>query len=149
MIKLEVIEVAEPSQYALGGLKAYAAIATDAQDELLRSALATAFDKVQRTADVALLPGRWKVYAEDHSRVIRVYMGGRVVSATDINGAVSFIQSGCRVAVGTDEAVEVEFTTEATPANYARYITVVYQYATALYDGQDDKTLNRILNQCL
>lgn len=149
MIRLEVIEIAEPGKSALDDLKAYAAIATDAQDSLLMPALATAFDKVQRTADVALLPGRWKVYAEDHTRVIRVYMGGRVVSATDNSGNVSFNQRGCRVYVGTDEAVEVEFTTEVIPANYARYITVVCQYATALYDGQDERTLNRILNQCL
>ena len=149
MIRLDVIEIAEPSKSALDDLKAYAAIATDAQDSLLMSALTTAFDKVQRTADVALLPGRWKVYAEDHARVIRVYMGGRVVSVTDNSGNVSFNQRGSRVYVGTDEAVDVEFTTDVIPANYARYITVVCQYATALYDGQDERTLNRILNQCL
>lgn len=149
MIRLEVIEIAEPGSYALGDLKAYAAIATDAQDSLLKSILATAFDKVQRTADVALLPGRWRIVADDHARVLRVYMGGRVQKVTDSTGEVSFNQRGGRVYVVTDDAVEIEFTTEVIPANYARYIPVVCQYATALYDGQDDKTLNRILNQCL
>lgn len=149
MIRLEVIEIAEPGSYALGDLKAYAAIANDAQDSLLKSILATAFDKVQRTADVALLPGRWRIVAEDHARALRVYMGGRVQKVTDSTGEVSFNQRGSRVYVGTDDAVEIEFTTEVIPANYARYIPVVCQYATALYDGQDDKTLNRILNQCL
>ena len=149
MIRLEVIEIAEPGSYALGDLKDYAAIATDAQDSLLKSILAAAFDKVQRTADVALLPGRWRIVAEDHTRVLRVYMGGRVQKVTDSTGEVSFNQRGSRVYVGTDDAVEIEFTTEVIPANYARYIPVVCQYATALYDGQDDKTLNRILNQCL
>ena len=149
MIRLEVIEIAEPGSYALGDLKAYAAIANDAQDNLLKSILATAFDKVQRTADVALLPGRWRIVADDHARVLRVYMGGRVQKVTDSTGEVSFNQRGSRVYVGTDDTVEIEFTTEVIPANYARYIPVVCQYATALYDGQDDKTLNRILNQCL
>lgn len=150
MIRLDVIEIEEPSSYALDGLKAYAAIATDAQDSLLLSALATAFDKVQRTADVALLPGRWQVVAEDHPGYISVYMGGRVTSVRRVDGSsVSFNQQGRRVIVGTNSDVVIEFTTEVIPANYARYITVVCQYATALYDGQDERTLNRILNQCL
>ena len=90
-LKLRLLEVAEPSDYALDDLKRYAAVADEAQDTLLRSALANAFDKVQRTADVALLPGRWKICAEDYPRVLNVYMGGRVVSVTDGNGnAVSY-----------------------------------------------------------
>ena len=151
MIRLELIEVAEPSDYALEDLKRYAAVADEAQDTLLRSAIANAFDKVQRTADVALLPGRWKVCAEDHTRVLNVYMGGRVVSVTDGNGnAVSFNQRGRKVYVGSDDYVEVEFTTEVIPAEYARLLPVVCQYATALYDGQtDQRILNQILSQCL
>lgn len=151
MIRLELIEVAEPSDYALEDLKRYAAVADEAQSILLRSALANAFDKVQRTADVALLPGRWKICAEDYPRVLNVYMGGRVVSVTDGNGnAVSFNQRGRRVYVGSDDYVEVEFTTEVIPAEYARLLPVVCQYATALYDGQtDQRILNQILSQCL
>ena len=151
MIRLELIEVAEPSDYALEDLKRYAAVADEAQDTLLRSAIANAFDKVQRTADVALLSGRWKVCAEDHTRVLNVYMGGRVVSVTDGNGnAVSFNQRGRKVYVGSDDYVEVEFTTEVIPADYARLLPVVCQYATALYDGQtDQRILNQILSQCL
>jgi hypothetical protein len=151
MIRLELIEVAEPSDYALEDLKRYAAVADEAQGTLLRSALANAFDKVQRTADVALLPGRWKICAEDYPRVLNVYMGGRVVSVTDGNGnAVSFNQRGRRVYVGSDDYVEVEFTTEVIPAEYARLFPVVCQYATALYDGQtDQRVLNQILSQCL
>ena len=151
MIRLELIEVAEPSDYALEDLKRYAAVADEAQDTLLRSALANAFDKVQRTADVALLPGRWKICAEDHTRVLNVYMGGRVVSVTDGNGnAVSFNQRGRRVYVGSDDYVEVEFITEVIPAEYARLLPVVCQYATAIYDGQtDQRVLNQILSQCL
>lgn len=151
MIRLELIEVAEPTDSALEDLKNYAAVVDNSQDSLLRSALATAFDKVQRTADVALLPGRWKICAEDHTRVLNVYMGGRVVSVTDGNGnAVSFNQRGRRVYVGSDDYVEVEFTTEVIPADYARLLPVLCQYATALYDGQtDQRILNQILSQCL
>lgn len=152
MIRLELIEVAEPTDSALEDLKNYAAISCgNEQDSLLRSALATAFDKVQRTADVALLSGRWKVCAEDYPRMLNVYMGGRVVSVTDGNGnAVSFNQRGRRVYVGSDDYVEVEFITEVIPAEYARLLPVVCQYATAIYDGQtDQRVLNQILSQCL
>ena len=129
----------------------YSSVVGESQDNVLKLALATAFDKVQRTADVALLPGRWKICAEDHTRVLNVYMGGRVVSVTDGNGnAVSFNQRGRRVYVGSDDYVEVEFITEVIPAEYARLLPVVCQYATAIYDGQtDQRVLNQILSQCL
>lgn len=151
MIRLELIEVAEPTDSALEDLKNYAAVVDNSQDSLLRSALVTAFDKVQRTADVALLPGRWKICAEDYPRVLNVYMGGKVVSVTDENGnAVSFNQRGRRVYVGSDDYVEVEFTTNIIPAEYCRLLPVVCQYATAIYDGQtDQRVLNQILSQCL
>ena len=151
MIRLELIEVAEPTDSALEDLKNYAAVVDNSQDSLLRSALVTAFDKVQRTADVALLPGRWKICAEDYPRVLNVYMGGRVVSVTDENGnAVSFNQRGRRVYVGSDDYVEVEFITNIIPAEYCRLLPVVCQYATAIYDGQtDQRVLNQILSQCL
>jgi hypothetical protein len=151
MIRLELIELAEPSADALEDLKRYAGVVDNGQDKLLFNALVTAMDKVQRTADSALLPGRWKVCAEDYPRVLNVYMGGRVVSATDSNGnAVSFNQRGRRVYVGSDDYVEVEFTTEVIPAEYARLLPVVCEYATALYDGQtDSRILNQILAQCL
>lgn len=151
MIRLELIELAEPSADALEDLKLYAGVVDNGQDKLLFNALATAMDMVQRTADTALLPGKWKVCADDYPRVLNVYMGGRVVSATDSNGnAVSFNQRGRRVYVGSDDYVEVEFTTEVIPAEYARLLPVVCEYATALYDGQtDSRILNQILAQCL
>lgn len=151
MIRLELIEMAEPSADALEDLKRYAGVVDNGQDKLLSNALATAMDKVQRTADTALLPGRWKVCAEDYPRVLNVYMGGTVVSVTDGKGnAVSFNQRGRRVYVGSDDYVEVEFTTEVIPAEYVRLLSVVCEYATALYDGQtDSRILNQILAQCL
>lgn len=151
MIRLQIIELAEPSASALEDLKNYAAVVCgNEQDSLLKSALVTAFDKVQRMADVALLPGRWKVCADDHSGIVPVYMGGKVVSITDEYGdVVRYNQRGGRVHLSTEDYVEVEFVTDVIPANYARYMPVVCQYATALYDGQDDKVLNSILKQCL
>lgn len=151
MIRLELIELAEPSADALEDLKLYAGVVDNGQDKLLFNALATAMDKVQRTADTALLPGRWRVCAEDHTRVLNVYMGGKVEAVTNGHGlAVSFNQRGRRVYVGSDDYVEVEFITEVIPAEYARLLPVICEYATALYDGQtDSRILNQILAQCL
>jgi len=149
MIRLEVIEMAEPGTGALDALKAYAAVSDAGQDDVLILALKRAFDMVQRTADVALLPGTFRVCASDHPRTVNVYMGGKVQSVTDDHGlAVSHHQRGRSVYVGTDRYVEVTFTTEVNPADYDRLLPVVLRYATAIYDGKDAKELNQILKEC-
>lgn len=150
MVRLEVIELAEPMSSALEDLKLYAAVADDSQKGILMSSLRSAMDAVQRVADSALLAGRWRVCVDEHPGVVSVYMGGKVEKVTDGQGLpVSFIQRGRKVYLSTEDYVEVEFTTEVIPAEYARLLPVICQYATALYDGQDDKTLNSILKQCL
>ena len=149
MIRLEVIEMAEPGTGALDALKAYAAVSDAGQDDVLNMSLRRAFDMVQRTADVALLPGTFRVCASDHPRTVNVYMGGKVQSVTDDHGlAVSHHQRGRSVFVGTDRYVEVTFTTEVNQADYDRLLPVVLRYATAIYDGKDAKELNQILKEC-
>jgi hypothetical protein len=104
---------------------------------------------VQRAADVALLPGTFRVCASDHPRTVNVYMSGKVTEVVDDHSvAVSHHQRGRSVYVGTDRYVEVTFTTEVNQADYDRLLPVVLQYATAIYDGQDSRTLNSILLQC-
>lgn len=150
MIRLDVIEMADPTAEALADLKRYAGVADDGQDGVLIPALRNAFGLVQRAADTALLAGRWRVSADEHPGVVKVYMGGKVDGVTDHAGnPVSFNQRGNRVWLGTDGYVQVEFTTTVTPADYARLLPVVCEYATAIYDGQDSRTLNNILKQCL
>ena len=61
---------------------------------------------------------------------------------------MSHHQRGRSVYVGTDSYVEVTFTTEVKAADYDRLLPVVLQYATGIYDGQDARTLNSILQQC-
>lgn len=139
----------EPGKGALDALKAYAAVSDAGQDDVLNMSLRRAFDIVQRVSDVALLPGTFRICAEDHPRTVNVYMGGKVTDVKDDNGlAVSHHQRGRSVYVGTDRYVEVTFTTEVNQADYDRLLPVVLQYATAIYDGQDSRTLNSILPQC-
>ena len=86
MVRLDVITTDEPCCSALDALKAYAAVTDPGQELLLSMALKRAFSEVQRYADVALLPGRYRVTAEDHPGIVNVYMGGKAVSAKDSLG---------------------------------------------------------------
>ena len=150
MIRLEVIEMQEPTMEALDALKAYAAVSDDGQDALLLMALRRAFGMVQQTANRALLAGRYKVLAADHPRTIRAYMGGQCVSVKDSDGAeVSWHQRGEFVYVGTDEPVEAEVVTHVNAADYDALLPVVLRYATAVYDGKESRELSQILRECL
>lgn len=150
MLRLEVIEMAEPSQDALDAVARYAAVSDDGQKGILAGLLKRAFDVVQRYADVALLAGRYRICAEEQPGIVNVYMGGKAESVTDSDGmAVSFNQRGCKVYVGTDGYCEVVFATEVAEADYARLLPVVMRYATALYDGKEGRELKSILGECL
>jgi hypothetical protein len=50
--------------------------------------------------------------------------------------------------VGHASSVVVEYTTQANEGAILELLPVVYQYAAALYDGQDSKALAAILMQC-
>ena len=149
MVKLRVIEQGKPTDGAMNMLMKYAAVFDQGQKEILSSCLVRAMDMVQRTADVALLPGRWRIVASEYNGEIKVYMGGLVESVSGRQGeAIPFRQYGDKVFV-SGEYAEVVFTTEVDPAQYDVLFPVVLKYATALYDGQDSRTLASILMQCL
>ena len=149
MIRLEVIEMAEPDTLAFDMLKQYAAVSDSGQDAVLGRNLKRAFDVVQRYADKALLAGRFRIYAEEHPGIVHVYMNGNVDRVTNSYGLpVSFSQRGYKVYVGTDGYCELEFTTTVNQADYDRLLPVVMRYATALYDGKESRELNQILKEC-
>ena len=149
MVKLRVIEQDKPTDGALNMLMKYAAVSDEGQKEILSSCLVRAMDLVQRTADVALLPGRWSIIASEYNGGIKVYMDGVVESVTDRNGSeVPFRQCGDMLYLSGDYA-EVVFITEVDPAQYDVLLPVVLKYATALYDGSDAVTLNSILKEAM
>ena len=149
MVKLRVIEQGAPTDGALMMLMKYAAVFDEGQKEILFSCLVRAMDIVQRTADVALLPGRWRIVASEYNGEIKVYMGGMVENVSGRQGeAISFKQYGDKVFVSGDYA-EVVFTTEVDPAQYDVLFPVVLKYATALYDGEDSVELNSILKEAM
>lgn len=149
MVRLKVIEQGTPSDGALSMLMKYASVSDEVQKEILSECLVRAMDMVQRYADKALLPGKWRIVASDYRGEIKVYMGGKVEYVSDRHGmTVSYQQFGNTVYVGGDYA-EVVFTTEVEPAEYDVLLPVVLKYATALYDGEDSKELNAILKEAL
>ena len=86
MVKLRVIEQGKPTDGAMNMLMKYAAVFDQGQKEILSSCLVRAMDMVQRTADVALLPGRWRIVATEYNGEIKVYMGGLVESVSGRQG---------------------------------------------------------------
>ena len=149
MVKLRVIEQGTPTEGALMMLMKYAAVFDEGQKEILSSCLVRAMDIVQRTADVALLPGRWRIVASEYNGEIKVYMGGMVENVSGRQGeAIPFKQYGDKVFVSGDYA-EVVFTTEVDPAQYDVLFPVVLKYATAIYDGEGAVVLNSILKEAM
>lgn len=149
MVKLRVIEQDKPTDGALMMLMKYAAVFDEGQREILSSCLVRAMDIVQRTADVALLSGRWRIVATEYNGEIKVYMGGLVESVSGRQGeAIPFKQYGDKIFVSGDYA-EVVFTTEVDPAQYDVLFPVVLKYATAIYDGEDAVKLNSILKEAM
>lgn len=149
MVRLKVIEQGTPSDDTLSMLMKYAAVSDEGQKEILSECLVRAMDMVQRYADKALLPGKWRIVASDYHGEIKVYMGGTVEYVSGRQGqSISHQQFGNTVYVGGDYA-EVVFTTEVEPAEFNVLLPVVLKYATALYDGEDSKELNAILKEAL
>ena len=67
MVKLRVLVQVKPTDGALNLLMKYAAVFDEGQKEILSSCLVRAMDMVQRTAEVALLPGRWRIVASEYN----------------------------------------------------------------------------------
>jgi hypothetical protein len=149
MVKLRVIEQEKPTDAVLDMAMQFAGVSDIGQRSILGICLVRAMDIVQRTADVGLLPGRWRIVASEYNGEIKVYMGGMVESVSGRQGeAIPFKQYGDKVFVSGDYA-EVVFTTEVDPAQYDVLLPVVLKYATALYDGEGAVVLNLILKEAM
>lgn len=149
MIDLEIIEKGTIPAAWLNGLKSYASIPDDTQDAWLQICLNRAVLSVQEKADKSLVACTLRVSDEDAMEGVRLYQSVKdIVSVTDGRGVEhEFSQAGRMVYTMTEKAV-VTYRTEPIQADIDSLLIVVYQYATALYDGQDSRTLASILEQC-
>ena len=151
MIELDIIERSElPAQW-LTGFKSFASVADDSQDALLESLLLRAVLRVQEMADRTILSCRFRLQEDEvQDGVVRLYQTIKTIDrVTDAEGnEVRWTRANKTLSCGMVDNVVVEYTTEATEGNVYNLLPVVYQYATALYDGQDSRTLAAILMQC-
>ena len=150
MITLDTIEIGSLPQGCLDGFKTYAAISDESQDMLAASMLTRAMLRVQEQADRSLIPCTFRLEDDEVDGLVRLYQNiDQIVSVKDGNGqAIAWTRAGRTLSVGMVQSVVVEYTTKVEVGNVVDLLPVVYQYAAALYDGQDSRTLASILNQC-
>lgn len=151
MVSLEIIEREEPAAAWLDQFKAYASVADDSQDSLLNALLVRACIRVQEMADRSILACTLELAEGDvEDNTVRLYQTvSEVLDVTTAEGHRQYWQpAGKNIRVYSDTAV-VRYKTEPRAADIDRLLPIVYQYATALYDGEDSKTLANILTQCL
>lgn len=151
MITLDTVEIGALPASCLAGFKSYAAISDDSQDMLLVSLLTRAMLRVQEMANRSLLS--CKFHLEDDEVVnglVRLYQNVKEVEDVR-DGAgrnIPYTRASRTLSVGSVDSVVVEYTTEANEAAQYELMPIVYQYATALFDGQDSRSLAAILMQC-
>lgn len=149
MIELTIIEKADTPAAWLEQFKAYAGIADNAQDSLLQAILSKAVLSVQQKADRSLIACTFELYEDEvEGDAVRLYQSvSQVVSVTHEGNGVAYSFIGRRVHVAHSPVI-VTYKTEPHLADIDTLLPIVYQYATALYDGEDSKTLASILTQC-
>lgn len=150
MITLNIIERAEVPAEWLEQMKAYAAVADGAQDSLLSALLLRAILRVQELANKSLLACTIELHEDDvEDNTVRLYQTvSEVVSVSTPVGHRLYWEprsNGIRV---YESSVVVVYRTEPRDGDIDDLLPIVFQYATAIYDGQDTKTLASILSQC-
>lgn len=149
MIELTIIEKADTPAAWLGQFKAYASIADNSQDSLLQVILSKAVLSVQQKADRSLIACTIELYEDEvEGNAVRLYQTvSQVVSVKHEGNGVAYSFIGRKVHVAHSPVI-VTYKTEPHLADIDTLLPIVYQYATALYDGEDSKTLASILSQC-
>ena len=150
MITLNIIERAELPAGWLEQMKAYAAVADGAQDSLQSALLLRAVMRVQEIANKSLLACTFELHEDEvEDNLVRLYQTvSEVISVCTPVGHRLYWEpraNGVRV---YEDSVVVTYRTEPKDRDIEDLLPVVFQYATALYDGQDTKTLASILSQC-
>lgn len=151
MIELEIIERNDVPAGWLTGFKAYASVADDSQDMLLESLLLRSILRVQEMADKSILGCRFRLMENEvQNGVVRLYQTVKTIDKVmDAEGNdIRWTKANRVISCGAVDNVVIEYTTEANEGAIYELMPVVYQYATALYDGQDSRTLATILMQC-
>lgn len=150
MIELNIIEREDPCIGWLDMLKKYASVPDDSQDALLNALLVKACLRVQEMADRSILGCTFELREDNvEDETVRLYQSVSdilYVRAAD-GRELGWSMRGKALRVYESDVV-VRYKTEARAGDVADLLPVVYQYATALYDGEESVVLANILKQC-
>lgn len=149
MIRLNLISSDDIRCDWLQELKRYASVPDDSQDALLRSLMRRAALEVQEYADSSLLACSFRldVTGNEENRIRLYQTVSEVVSVTGGDGvSLGYSLSGSYVTLSVpSETVSIIYDTVPDEAEVGRLLPVAIRYATALYDGQDNVELDKII----
>lgn len=149
MIRLNLISSDDIRCDWLQELKRYASVPDDSQDALLRSLMRRAALEVQEYADSSLLACSFRldVTGNEENRIRLYQTVSEVVSVTGGDGvSLGYSLSGSYVTLSVpSETVSIIYDTVPDEAEVGRLLPVAIRYATALYDGQDNAELDKII----
>lgn len=150
MIQVRIIESGEPQTDHLEQFKQYASVPDDSRDGVLQKMLKRAMLAVQEHSDAALLPCKFELTITDVKPEdrIRLYQGGKTVTRVeDQDGQpVEFVQEGSSLRIRRCcSTLAVVYENEVNIPEAEKLQPVVWQLATAIYDGEDPKVQASIL----
>lgn len=151
MPRLEVISITKPvCPDWLEAFKQYASVPDDGRDALLNRLLRSALLRVQEYADRAVVGTNLRLTIEvPQDGIVTLYEGGGdVTSVTDeMGGEIDYDPlPGHRLQLNARRGrAVIEYTTHPLEGDTEYLMPTVYRYATALYDGEDQKVLDAIL----
>lgn len=147
MIELTIIERDDiPSEW-LHQFKAYASIADDSQDSWLTSILTKAVLRIQEVANRSLIACTIELVETDvEDNTVHLYQ--TVSEVLSVNGSESGWSMRGKAIRWYDDVAVVRYKTIPHASDIDNLLPIVYQYATALYDGNEDSVLANILKQC-
>lgn len=154
MIQVRIIQNGDPLPVHLKRYKEYASVPDDSRDVMLYGILRRAMLTVQEAADVAMLPCLLQLTVTDvHAGdAIRLYQGGKEIVAVNADGDATiegYVQNGdvVRMPYGC-KSVTITYRNEVILPEAEKLQPVVWELATAIYDGEDAAVQAAILKKC-
>ncbi len=147
---IRITECCGPNADHLEQFKQYASVPDDSRDGVLLKMLKRAMLAVQEYSDIAVLPCTIQLTAQDirKGEAVRLYQGGTTVTSVVDQDAneVPYTLEGNRVIIGANcKALVVTYTNSVNVAQAEALQPVIWQLATAIYDGEDTKAQASIL----
>ena len=155
MIQVRILECKDPLADHLEQFKQYASVPDDSRDGILQKMLKRAMLAVQESSNVAMLPCKLEVMLAPvwPGDTIRLYQGGKtIISVKDTQGEdLVYAREGDVIKIlETHKAwstAVVVYQNEVIVPEAEKLQPVVWQLATAIYDGEDASVQNAILRQ--